>query len=737
LNIRLLTRKKDWTPPQRKMMRKAARYHALRGVALLLVLLLLVWGGWEVYGRLRAEHLVESIVTAETADVPPLVEQLTGYRRWADARLLGHVQSSKEDSKEHLHASLALLPVDDSQVEYLHQRLYKAEPVELLVIRDALQGHKDALVGPLWGVLEDGQAQAERRFRAACTLAGYDVAEDEANRQRWQAVAPFVTEQLLKAVQKNPSHYTPLLQTLDPVRDRLVTPLSEVFHSGQADGDRSWAASFLSEYAGPDVLAKLLLDADARQFAVLWPKAEAQRQQVVATCEETLGTALEKQQTDAEKEELGKRQANAGVTLLRLGQAEKVWPLLRHRPDPRARSYLIDRLSPLGADPLALSRQLDVEKDLSIQRALLLSLGEFGLEQLPAARRQELLPRVWQLYREHADPGLHGAAEWLLRQWQQQDQIREAEQQLARDEHLRHDRLARIERALAKDGDRAAPQWYVNGQGQTLVVIPGPVEFLMGSPTTEAEREGGKEGKVETQHRRQIGRTFAVATKEVTVEQFRKCPSFKDYDYNKIYSPTQEHPVNGVSWYEAAEYCNWLSEQEGIPKEQWCYVPNDKGKFAAGMHMKPDYLSLTGYRLPTEAEWEFVCRAGAVTSRYYGETEELLGEYAWYTKNSQDKGMLLPGSLKPNDLGLFDLYGNALEWCQNGIFYYPRPTQGNAVADEEDKEDIKEIKDKQSRVLRGGSFSNQALNVRSADRGWDAPTNRLIDVGFRPARTFR
>ena len=74
-------------------------------------------------------------------------------------------------------------------------------------------------------------------------------------------------------------------------------------------------------------------------------------------------------------------------------------------------------------------------------------------------------------------------------------------------------------------------------------------------------------------------------------------------------------------------------------------------------------MSLTGYRLPTEAEMEYATRAGAMTSRYFGETEDLLPKYAWYTKNSQEKTWPV-GSLKPNDLGLFDVQGNVYTWCQ-------------------------------------------------------------------------
>ena len=86
---------------------------------------------------------------------------------------------------------------------------------------------------------------------------------------------------------------------------------------------------------------------------------------------------------DDDKEKLAKRQVNAAVALLRMNQAAKVWPMLTHSPDPRARSYLIHRLGPLGADPRAIIDRLEVEPDLSIRRALILSLGEFG-EYAPA-----------------------------------------------------------------------------------------------------------------------------------------------------------------------------------------------------------------------------------------------------------------------------------------------------------------------------------------------------------------
>ena len=87
----------------------------------------------------------------------------------------------------------------------------------------------------------------------------------------------------------------------------------------------------------------------------------------------------------------------------------------------------------------------------------------------------------------------------------------------------------------------------------------------------------------------------------------------KDYTIADDFARTDDCPVHEVSWYDAAAYCNWLSEQDGIPKAQWCYLPNEHGQYAAGMKVAPDFLSRSGYRLPTAAEWEYACRAGSVT----------------------------------------------------------------------------------------------------------------------------
>jgi formylglycine-generating enzyme required for sulfatase activity len=271
------------------------------------------------------------------------------------------------------------------------------------------------------------------------------------------------------------------------------------------------------------------------------------------------------------------------------------------------------------------------------------------------------------------------------------------------------------------------PQWYVTAKGQTMVVIPGAAEFDMGSPATEAE---GEKDKYLRQHRKRIERTFAIAATPVTREQFLR--------YRPQFPPDQLHwypepacPIGSVLWHDAAAYCNWLSEKEGIPPEEWCYKFEKTGN-AISIKLKQDYLSLRGYRLPTEAEWEYACRAGALTARYYGESEELLRNYGWYFQTSDDHSWPV-GSLKPNDLGLFDMHGNMWNWCQERYQPYPETKLDEPTVD---KEDHFPIGRETLLVLRGGAFSDRASSLRSAMRGRDLPARGNFSAGFRLARTI-
>jgi eukaryotic-like serine/threonine-protein kinase len=581
-------------------------------------------------------------------------------------------------------------------------------------------------------------------LRAAAALAKYDRESE-----KWATVQEAVANDLVAV----PAVYLATwLESLRPVREKVLTPLAGVYRDGKRrETERSLATDILADYAAdnPQLLANLVMDADARQFVVLYPKLQRRADEGVpilsGEIERTLPADLPS--SDERREKLAKRQANAAVALLRMNHAEKVWPLLKRsdKPDdPRVRSYLIHCFGPMGADAAVLVKLLEEEPDVTIRRALILSLGpeEFGEGAWTPEGKKVLVERLQALYRTASDPGLHASAEWLLRTWKDEEWLKQENEQWAKDKDWRDKKVVGIKKQLASRAASAAgvppspPQWYVNTQGQTMVVIPGPVEFMMGSPAGEEEHLAQ-----ESQHQRRIGRTYALASKSVTVQEFRRFVRDKKLEawweaggllapVMKKYSPEENGPIIYVDWYRAAAYCNWLSEQEGIEQEQWCYETDPQGQVTK---LKGQYLSLTGYRLPQEAEMEYACRAGAVTSRYYGESEELLPKYGWYQKNSGERTRPV-GVKKPNDLGLFDMHGNVFNWCQEHYQGYPAANKGSVI---EDKEDILDINSSDYRVvLRGGSFVFPASSVRSALRSYNWPTVRNYNNGIRAARTF-
>lgn len=258
-----------------------------------------------------------------------------------------------------------------------------------------------------------------------------------------------------------------------------------------------------------------------------------------------------------------------------------------------------------------------------------------------------------------------------------------------------------------------------------MSIIRGPVEFLMGSPAGEPGRYPN-----ERQHSRQIPRNFAIATKEVTGEQvqrfLRANPDFRVTVGTDEIERSPENPAVGLTWLETAAYCRWLSEQEGIPEDQMCFPPIPQINYS--MKLPSDYLSRTGYRLATEAEWEYACRAGTVTSRFFGDADELLGFYARY----QDWGIAPPGLLKPNGLGLFDMLGNGEELCLQYLEDYPIQPSSLHL----DTETFSDINPFGRVIRRGGHHNSGEMDTRSARRRSEELRIFGGRSAIRVARTF-
>jgi eukaryotic-like serine/threonine-protein kinase len=734
-NIRLLTRKKDWTDPQCRMMTRAGGVHGSRILAALVLLGLLTWGSIEGYGSLRALGLVEKLAAARTADLPAIIGQLKDYRRWADPRLKTLVQTSDETSREKLHARLALLPADASQLPFLEKHLLEATSAELPVIRDALKCHREKLVPGLWTVLDAAKPGDVNLLPAASALADYD-----ATSSRWESVGGKVAQALVSA---NPVLLGPWLDALRPVRDKLNARLVAVFRDKEhPETEHALATNILADYAhdDPNLIVGLLMDADPKAYLVFFPLAQHHEAKTLsilrAKIREEANLIQREMNPEPIKDRLAEQQARAAIALLRMGKLAEVMPLLHHSADPRLKSFIINWLNPLGADPKMLDAELErlpatakpipaegqqfmdavlFHPETSQRRALIQALGTYGTEGFSPGERALLVGKLLDLYRNDADAGIHGASEWTLRKWGLQENLQQVDLQLVK---------------LKDWGER---RWYVNGQGQTFAVIEGPVEFRMGSPATEPDRNEVNE----TPRRMVIPRRFAIAAKEVTFEQWQRFErtnpglGLPPIFVNRA-SPDQGGPMNSVTWYIAAIYCNWLSEQEGLPKDQWCYLPSESSTYAEGMTIPADVLKRTGYRLPTEPEWEFACRSGTVTSHYFGQSTELLGKYARYQANSKEHAWSC-GSLLPNDLGLFDMLGNELEWVQDRVGY---EIQENGRQSKDITHQSESIKDKHFRLLRGVSFLFPAGFLRSAGRFSHPPEHRSSDIGFRPSRTY-
>jgi formylglycine-generating enzyme required for sulfatase activity len=250
----------------------------------------------------------------------------------------------------------------------------------------------------------------------------------------------------------------------------------------------------------------------------------------------------------------------------------------------------------------------------------------------------------------------------------------------------------------------------------------------MGSPTDEPGHNDNEE-----QHQVTITRAFCLKETEVTQGEWQALMGNNPSHFQSCGSTC---PVEQVNWWDAVAYCNALSKNEGL---QECYTLSGcSGTPGAGFSCGGVTfvgLSCTGYRLPTEAEWEYAARAGTTTSTYNGtidaghlsceQPNPVLDPIAWFCGNSGDRTHPVKQK-QPNAWGLYDMLGNVWEWCWDWYDWYP----GGAMTDPTGPGTGS------SRVNRGGSWGVNAWFVRAAFRNRDDPGIRFYSLGFRPARSI-
>jgi formylglycine-generating enzyme required for sulfatase activity len=219
---------------------------------------------------------------------------------------------------------------------------------------------------------------------------------------------------------------------------------------------------------------------------------------------------------------------------------------------------------------------------------------------------------------------------------------------------------------------------------------------------------------------------FRIARTETTVWQFYiycENDSINIRNFAPGWGLSGDNPMADVTWYQATQYANWLSNRLPGFKPAYCF--DEEGNF-----IEIDSISGPAFRLPTEAQWEYAARGGKrdVPSLFAG--SDNLDEVGWYRENSEIDGVRQThqvGAKKANELGLYDMSGNVWEWCQDwyGESYYEDCKNLGPVVNPEGAENT------EIRVLRGGSWSSSLRNSRVSDRGRYYPGSRDDYGGFR------
>ncbi len=260
------------------------------------------------------------------------------------------------------------------------------------------------------------------------------------------------------------------------------------------------------------------------------------------------------------------------------------------------------------------------------------------------------------------------------------------------------------------------PPWTSPSTQMTLLSLEGG-DFSMGSPYVDGDGADN-----ERPPHRVFLSPFYLGISEVTQEQYRALMQTNPSWFSSTGGgretvsgrSTNRFPVEHVSWLDAVRFCNASSKKDGL--RAYYDIADENVRISSP--------NGSGYRLPTEAEWEYACRAGKPTKYCYGDDPSKLGDYAWYLHNSERITHPIKQRL-PNGFGLYDMHGNVWEWCQDGYdaAYYQRSPRADPPGES----------DGSHRVIRGGCSYDGPRDCRSACRSWNLPAYRGSNLGFRVA----
>lgn len=608
---------------------------------------------WQYQKTVTAHHelmvsQVEGLRTASAEGTRELLKTLAQFGGQAVPDLREARSAPDLTDRQRMRYAIALLPHDRAEVDYLFNQLPDVSVDEVGLVCEVLEPYAASLTPKLWKSVAADKVTTATQLRLAAALAVFDP-----DSKSWAKIASDVVASLTSL---NPIEAQRWVQVLSPGRNWLLPELQSLFESNDNQASRVMAAHALVHFVDGDSdrLIALLRICDIQQLPV-----------VISALMQSDPSAIEKLEALAEiqadpSDEEASAICNAAVMLTQLGRPDVLWRLLQDDVTPDVRLRLIHTLAPASVAPEVLAQQLTGPSSVAVRRGILMALGEYESFQTTARFRESVGNRVLSLHQDDPDSGVHSAADWLLRKWG-----------IVRDS-------ARPPQPFDKNRN-----WFVDKSGRTMIVARGPVTF-----PTESRPDKLTEPAPASPKEVQILHSFALAATEVTLREYER---FTQSRHHLNTGPDPDCPVNNVSANEVAAYCRWLTRKEGMTEDDMCYPPVDAD---TGKQVMPyeDFLSRSGYRPPTEAEWEYMCRAGSGLGRFTGRSEAMLNEYAWSGANANKRTWPV-GILKPNAFGLFDIYGNVREMVI--------PTGGVPVA----------TKERQLVLTRGGSAFAEATST--------------------------
>ncbi len=767
--IRRLTEPLRWKANEKSLMQQATRHHLQRIALATAAVVILACGGWFAWREtvlrqevIRIAGLVDTLTNAEPAQIPEIIKQLDANSEIAGEYLAPHLATegkTLDEQRARLHARLASVARDPSLVEPLVEELLTGKVNYVLPIRQLLKPLAAKPSKLLKSVLIDEKADPLSRFRAALALADYVPSSDDTT---WTELnRTFVAQQL---VLSNAEFQPILREALRPIQDKLLSDLERIFgDSAASEAQRLSAANALADYSANDRgrLTQLLTLATPEQHEVLFPLVSAvPSSQTIAQLSAVAATLPPEDLGSVQRIAYGQRRANAAVTMLKLGEKEKVLPVFDWTDDPEAMTQFIFRCKPRGISVDALLDLLEIVSNQPqganlrltnyARYALLLALGEYAPNDIPATRREGLVNQLADWYANDPSSGVHGASGWLLRQLGEKEIVTRVDQtpvpySLDREwftlaitvtptPEKREESEAT--KAVAKESDptqnepeeleqqpeHLSPKTFF----YTFIVQPNG-EYSISSVEDEVNRIKSNE----VRHTVTLTRPFALLDREITFEELIAF-SPKYAGFMKRFDASPNDAAHGPHWYDSVAFCRWLGQEMGLAETDQCYAdpetldkeqyPRDPQETSLPRNWPLD-LSKRGFRLPTESEWEVIARSGSRTAYGYGSEVALLDRFGWFVENNGKK--VHPGREKrPSVRGLFDLHGNLFEWTHDW--------EGDFVGDSPQTDPLG-AKTGSYRVLRGGSWDRDAAVCRTARRDLATPANRSADYGFRLA----